>query len=112
VARGLAPVPVRSTGKISVTLQIFWGRFAAQRGQVPSPQSPSTTRGGVGSDGKVNAEGIHAVITAHKHIAAMHQRNRLDDRQPQAVVVATVAARRIDPVKTLEQPWQMLAGNR
>ena len=64
------------------------------------------------SDRQINPEGIHPPITAHKHIAAMHQRNRLDDRQPQPMIVAAVAARRIDPIKALEQPRQMLAGNR
>lgn len=51
------------------------------------------------------------MITAHKHIPAMHQRNRLDDCQPQTMVVAAVAARRIDPVDALEQSRQMLIGN-
>jgi hypothetical protein len=44
------------------------------------------------SDGQVNAEGIHPMITAHENIPAMHQRNRLDDGQPQTVIVAAVAA--------------------
>ena len=43
-------------------------------------------------NGEVDAEGIHPPITAHKHIPTMHQRNRLDDRQPQPMVIATVAA--------------------
>ena len=60
----------------------------------------------------MNAERIHPMITAHKHIPAMHQCNRLDDCQPQTVVVATVAARRIDPVEALEQSRQVLTGNR
>ena len=52
------------------------------------------------------------MVTAHKHIPAMHQRNRLDDRQPQPMVIAAVAARSIDPVEALEQTRQVLAGNR
>ena len=44
------------------------------------------------SDREMDTEGIHPMIAAHEHIAAMHQRNRLDDGQPQAVIVAAVAA--------------------
>ena len=44
------------------------------------------------SDGQMHAKGIHAMVAAHEHIAAMHQGNRLDDGQAQPVVVATVAA--------------------
>ena len=43
-------------------------------------------------DGKGDAEGIAAVLTAHKHITAVHQRNRLDDGQTQPVVCSAVAA--------------------
>jgi hypothetical protein len=48
-----------------------------------------------GSDREMDTEGIHAVITAHKHIPTMHQRNGLDvfDNQnahdpPQSVVAS------------------------
>jgi len=44
------------------------------------------------SDRQINPESIHPPITAHKHIPTMHQRNRLDDRQPQPMVIAAVAA--------------------
>ncbi|MDB5995627.1 MAG: hypothetical protein JWP42_2763 [Pseudomonas sp.] len=84
---------------------VCWGCFVTQREQARSPQ-------GCGLYGKVDAEGVHAVIAAHEHVAAMHQRNRLDDRQAQTVVVATVAARCVDPVEAFEQSGQMFAGNR
>ena len=48
-----------------------------------------------GSDREMDTEGIHAVITAHKHIPSVHQRNGLDvfDYQnangpPQSVVAS------------------------
>ena len=44
------------------------------------------------SDRQMHTKGIHPMVTAHEHIPAMHQGNRLDDGQPQPVVVAAVGA--------------------
>jgi len=91
VARELAPARLRSSRET-----IAHGLSDTPRhgfGAATQPSASKLATGiGVDSDWQINPERIHAVITAHKHIAAMHQRNRLDDCQPQPVVVAAVAA--------------------
>jgi hypothetical protein len=42
--------------------------------------------------GQVDPKRIHPAVTAHKHVAAMHQGDGFDDGQPQAMVGAAVAA--------------------
>ncbi|MNM97757.1 hypothetical protein D3C81_1102710 [compost metagenome] len=113
VARELAPARLRSSRRSEehglserTRAQVF--RAASQ----PSASKLARHSSLCFSDRKMNPERIHPMVTAHEHIAAMHQCNRLDDGQPKAMIVAAVAARGIDPVEAFEQPWQVFAGNR
>src|SRR5579872_204449 len=64
-----------------------------------------------GSGRQVEAKGVDPILAAHEHVATMHQGDGLDDRQPQSMIGATVAARGVDPVEAFEQPRKMLPGN-
>lgn len=103
VARGLVPVERRSGPKNLWRYRHPTSAAHWSGDKSPRHKSSLATGKRVKSNRQMNPERIHPSIAAHKHIPAMHQRDGLDDRQAQAVVVAAVAARSIHPVKPFEQ---------
>lgn len=90
-AQGPVGVTTQRVGTIKAEVEVREGLRLMVR-TYPCGSELLTSTGLPWSTRQIHPERIHAILTAHEYRTAVHQRYGFDNRQPQPVIGAAVAA--------------------